>query len=175
MLALAAEAKDDDTGDHVNRIKNMTFAICSELGMFDDESEEISSSSIMHDVGKIHIPDQILKKPGKLTKDEWSIMKAHTTAGEKILGNKPFYKTARKIARNHHERWDGTGYPDGLKGQAIPLSARIVAVADVYDALTHARVYKTAWPRGKAIEEMTRMAGKIFDPDILNIFLTKCL
>jgi len=175
MLALAAEAKDGDTGEHINRIKNMTLAICLELGMSDDESKKISYFSIMHDVGKIHIPDQILKKPGKLTRDEWLIMKSHTTAGETILGNKPFYKTAREIARSHHERWDGTGYPDGLKKQAIPLSARIVAVADVYDALTHVRIYKIAWPREKAIEEMIRLAGKTFDPDILNVFLTKCL
>lgn len=175
MLALAAEAKDDDTGDHVNRIKNVTLAICLELGLSDDESEEISYFSIMHDVGKIHIPDNILKKPGKLTKDEWSIMKSHTTAGETILGKKVFYKTAREIARSHHERWDGTGYPDGLKKQAVPLSARIVAVADVYDALTHARIYKPAWPKEKAIKEMTLLAGKTFDPDILNVFLTKCL
>ena len=175
MLALAAEAKDNDTGDHVNRIKNMTLAICLELGMSDDESEKISYASIMHDVGKIHIPDQILKKPGKLTRDEWLIMKSHTIAGEIILGNKPFYKTAREIARNHHERWDGTGYPDGLKKQAIPLSARIVAVADVYDALTHARIYKTAWLKEKAIKEMIWLSGKTFDPDILNIFLAKCL
>ncbi len=175
MLALAAEAKDNDTGDHVNRIKDMTLAICMELGISDDESEKISYSSIMHDVGKIHIPDQILKKPGKLTMDEWSIMKLHTIAGETILGNKPFYKIARKIARSHHERWDGTGYPDGLKKEDIPLSARIVAVADVYDALTHARIYKPAWTKKKAIKNMMHMSDKIFDSNILNVFLTKCI
>jgi len=175
MLALAAEAKDDDTGNHVNRIENLTLAICSELGMSDDESEKISYFSIMHDVGKIHIPDHILKKPGKLTEDEWTIMKSHTTAGEIILGKKVFYKTAREIARSHHERWDGNGYPDGLKKQAIPLSARIVAVADVFDALTHARIYKPAWSKEKAIKKMMQLSGKFFDPDILNVFLTKCL
>ena len=175
MLALAAEAKDDDTGDHVNRIKDMTLAICLELGMSDGESEKISYFSILHDVGKIHVPDQILKKPGKLTMDEWSIMKSHTIAGETILGNKPFYKTAREIARSHHERWDGTGYPDGLKKEAIPLAARIVAVADVYDALTHARIYKPAWPKKKAIKKMVQMSDKIFDSNILNVFLTKCI
>ena len=171
MLATAAEAKDEDTGDHVKRIGDMTRSICLELGMDKNKSEAIGFASIMHDVGKIHVPDSILKKPGPLNEDEWSIMKRHTIAGEKILGNKPFYKTAREIARNHHERWDGTGYPDGLKGKDIPVSARIVAIADVFDALAHKRSYKPAWAREKTIAEMKNMAGKTFDPEILKVFL----
>ncbi len=171
MLAIAAEAKDDDTGNHVNRIKDMTCEICSGFGMNEKESEEIGCFSIMHDVGKIHVPDDILKKPGRLTDDEWIIMKYHTIAGEKILGTQPFYQTAREIARWHHERWDGTGYPDGLKGEEIPLPARIVTVADIFDALIHKRPYKPAWPKEKAVEEMKKQSGKIFDPTILKVFL----
>jgi putative two-component system response regulator len=171
MLAMAAEAKDDDTGHHVHRIQDLTRDICIGLGLSPEESEQISFSSIMHDVGKINIPDNILKKAGSLTDEEWTVMKTHTIAAEKILGEKPFYQTAREIARSHHERWDGSGYPDGLKGESIPLAARIVTIADVFDALTHSRPYKKAWPAEKALAEMKRLADKAFDPDILEVFL----
>ena len=171
MLAMAAEARDDDTGDHINRIRTLTKDICLGLGMPEEESELISYSSIMHDVGKIHIPDKILKKPGALSDEEWEIMKTHTIAGEKILGKKPFYRIARCIARSHHERWNGSGYPDGLKGTSIPQAARIVTVADVFDALTHQRPYKPAWPVEKAIDEMKGLSGKLFDPEILKVFI----
>ncbi|MBW2013519.1 MAG: response regulator [Deltaproteobacteria bacterium] len=171
MLAMAAEAKDDDTGDHVFRIRDLTRDICSGLKMSPEQTEQISFFSIMHDVGKIHIPDKILKKRGPLTGEEWAIMQTHCIAGEKILGNKPFYQTAREIARSHHERWDGNGYPDGLKGESIPLAARIVTVADVFDALTNERPYKKAWPIEKALVEMEELSGKVFDPNILKVFL----
>lgn len=171
MLAMAAEAKDDDTGEHVHRIQGITREICAGLGMSTEKSEQISFFSIMHDVGKIHIPDKILQKPGPLTAKEWQVMQSHCIAGEKILGNKPFYQTARAIARSHHERWDGTGYPDGLKGDSIPLSARIVTVADVFDALINKRPYKPAWPVEEALTEMKMLSGKLFDPDILSVFL----
>lgn len=123
MLAMAAEAKDDDTGEHIHRIRRLTYEICTGLGISSEESEQISFFSIMHDVGKIHIPDSILQKPGSLSAQEWKVMQTHCLAGEKILGNKLFYQTAREIARSHHERWDGNGYPDGLKGELIPLDA----------------------------------------------------
>ena len=170
MLVLAAEAKDNNTGGHIRRIKDLTRDICSGLGISPEKSERISFFSIMHDVGKIHIPDKILKKKGALNKEEWAIMKTHTLAGEKILGNKPFYRTAREIARSHHEHWDGRGYPDGLRNDSIPLSARIVTVADIFDALTSKRSYKTAWPLEKAIEEMKTLSGVVFDPEILKVF-----
>ena len=125
---------------------------------------------IMHDVGKIHIPDNILRKPRPLNEEEWTVMKTHTIVGEKILGDKAFYKTAREIARSHHENWDGAGYPDGLEGNAIPLSARIVTVADVFDALTHSRPYKQSWPVEKALIEMRELSGQVFDPEILEVF-----
>ncbi|MBW1722860.1 MAG: response regulator [Deltaproteobacteria bacterium] len=171
MLAIAAEAKDDDTGEHVKRIQEMTLDICRNLGLSDEESDRISFFSTVHDIGKIHVPDAILKKPGPLDPEEWAVMKAHTLVGSRILGVHPFYRTAREIARSHHERWDGTGYPDGLRGHDIPLPARIVAVADVYDALTHSRPYKVAWPVEKALEEMKAQSGKAFDPEILEAFL----
>ena len=171
MLALAAEAKDNDTGEHINRIQRITRNICTAMGMSPQESEQIAFFSIMHDVGKIHIPDSILQKPGSLTAEEWVVMQRHCIAGEKILGDKPFYRTAREIARSHHERWDGNGYPDGLKNDSIPLSARIVTIADIFDALTHERSYKKAWPLEEALAEMKKFSGKIFDPKILELFL----
>jgi len=171
MLAMAAEAKDDDTGEHIYRIQRLTCEICTGLGMSSEESEQISFFSIMHDVGKIHIPDSILQKPGSLNVQEWKVMQTHSLAGEKILGNKPFYQTAREIARSHHERWDGNGYPDGLMGESIPLAARVVTVADVFDALTHERPYKPAWSVEAALVEMKTLSGKVFDPKILSVFL----
>jgi response regulator RpfG family c-di-GMP phosphodiesterase len=172
MLVKAAEAKDDDTGHHVQRIRSMTEAVCAALGFSEDETERMGLASTMHDIGKIHVPDFILRKPGSLSAEEWAVMKNHTRDGEAILGHQPFYRTARAIARSHHERWDGGGYPDGLKGENIPLAARIVTVVDVFDALTHSRPYKTAWPKQVALEEMKRLAGTVFDPRILAVFLS---
>ena len=125
----------------------------------------------MHDIGKIHIPDNILKKEGPLNPSEWQIMRTHCIAGEKILGEKPFYQTAREIARSHHERWDGNGYPDGLSKNDIPLSARIVSIADVFDALTNKRKYKKPWPWETTINEMKSLSGKAFDPELIMLFL----
>ena len=122
-------------------------------------------------MGKIHVPDCILKKPGPLTDEEWDIMRQHTVYGERILVDRPIYGIARQIARSHHERWDGKGYPDGLKGRAIPIAARIVAVADVFDALTHERPYKAAWPVAQAVEEIRNQSGAAFDPQVVRAFL----
>ncbi|MBU0965273.1 MAG: response regulator [Proteobacteria bacterium] len=171
MLALAAEAKDDVTGEHIYRIRDLTLKICFSLGMMEKEAEQISFFSVIHDIGKINIPDNILKKEGPLTDEEWQIMQTHTLAGEKILGHKPFYLTARVIARAHHEKWDGSGYPDGLHGEEIPLPARIVAVADVFDSLTHARSYKEKWPAEKALEYMETQRAIHFDPEVLSAFM----
>jgi putative two-component system response regulator len=171
MLATAAEVRDDNTGDHIYRIRKLTREICEGMRFSPSETEAISFFSMMHDVGKIHIPDSILLKPEVLTQDEFEIMRTHTVIGEKILGNKPFYRTAREIARSHHEHWDGTGYPDKLKGDLIPLPARITAIADVFDALTHDRHYKTAWPVTKAINDMKMLSGRQFDPSALDAFI----
>ena len=163
-LATAAEAKDTDTAVHINRIQSYSHALALKLGMRHDEAEEIGYSSIMHDVGKIAIPDQILKKDGTLTQEEFDIMKTHTIQGEKILSDRPFFAVARRIARAHHEKWDGSGYPDGISGKQIPIAARIVAVADVFDALTSSRPYKEAWSIERAMEEILRLSGSHFDP-----------
>lgn len=170
-LATAAEAKDDDTGFHVRRIQYYSKALAKQLGLPETQAEEIGYSSIMHDVGKISIPDYILKKPGKLTKEEFELIKTHPVKGEKILSEKNFFATARIISRHHHEKWNGKGYPDGLLKDKIPLPARIVAMADVFDALTSKRPYKEAWPMEKAIEELKISSGAHFDPGILRAWL----
>ncbi len=167
MLALAAEAKDDDTGDHILRIKMLTEKLCIHLGMSSKDTNEISFFSIMHDVGKIKIPDAILQKPGPLNREEKKIMMSHTIAGEKILGKTKFYKTARQIARSHHENWDGSGYPDGLKKEKIPIAARIVSAADVFDALINERPYKKAWKIKDAMIEINKLSGIKFDPAVV--------
>lgn len=174
MLAVASEAKDMDTGAHVRRIEHFTRMLALELGLSAEESQRIAYSSILHDVGKIHVPDDILRKPGPLSAEEWTLMQQHTTAGERILSREPFFDTARQIARSHHENWDGSGYPDGLSGSRIPLPARIVRVADVYDALTSARPYKPAWPQQQAIQTITREQPHLFDPVVLGAFARLC-
>lgn len=167
-LAMAAETKDDDTGDHVRRIQLYSIALSKKIGLSDEQTDEIGYSSIMHDVGKISTPDHILKKPGKLTDEEFDIIKQHTVAGEKILPDSFFFHIAKKIARGHHEKWNGKGYPDGLKGEAITLEARIVTVADVFDALVNKRCYKKSWTLEEAVEEMNKCSGSHFDPRLID-------
>jgi len=171
MMALAAEAKDDETGMHIQRLFNLTLRIGLKMGMSFGEAEQLAFSSMMHDIGKLLIPDAILKKPGPLTEEESALMRQHTVFGLRMLGTKPFYRIARDIALNHHERWDGTGYPHGLKGAAIPLAARIVAVADVFDALVHARPYKRPMSIAEAQAVVRDEAGKAFDPAVVDAFL----
>lgn len=171
MLAQAAEAKDDDTGEHVHRVRRLVERICAAMGLYGQTADQISRFSCIHDVGKIHVPDRILKKPGPLSAEEWEVMKQHTVYGEMILGKLPCYRIAREITRSHHEKWDGSGYPDGLSGAAIPLPARIMAVADVFDALTHERPYKAAWPVDRAVVEIRSQSGKAFDPKVVEAFL----
>ncbi|MBF0634146.1 MAG: HD domain-containing protein [Nitrospinae bacterium] len=166
-LAMAAEAKDDDTGDHIRRIQSYIAALALRVGLSREDVELISLSSIMHDVGKISVPDDILKKPGKLSDEELEVMRLHTKHGMNILPNKAFFEMARAIAKHHHERWDGTGYPDKLAGENIPFAARMVAIADVFDALTSNRPYKQAWPFDVAIEVMKKGAGTQFDPKLI--------
>ena len=127
----------------------------------------------MHDVGKIGIPDAILQKPGKLTDEEWVVMRQHPEIGAAIMGEHPsgVLQLAREVALGHHEKWDGSGYPAGLAGEAIPLSARIIAIADVFDALTSVRPYKKAWPPEQAMAHITEQAGKHFDPALVVLFL----
>lgn len=172
-LAHAAEYRDDDTGQHTQRVGVMASLLAEALGLPPEHAALIRRAAPMHDVGKIGIPDAILLKPGRLTPEEFSVMKTHATIGANLLadGRWPLIQMAEVIARSHHERWDGTGYPNGLTGEAIPLEGRIVAVVDVFDALTHERPYKTAWTIEAAIEEIRRQSGKQFDPIVVERFL----
>ncbi len=171
MLAIAAEAKDQDTGQHVRRIHGLTRRIARSLGLSDNDAEALGNASVLHDIGKIHVPDQILKKPGALTAEETAVMRQHTVVGERILGDKSFFAPARRIARSHHENWDGSGYPDATAGERIPVEARVVHLADVYDALTSPRVYKAAWSPGEAMDFVKEESGRMFDPEVVKAFV----
>ena len=172
-LAAAGEARDDDTGQHTRRVGELAARIAEALGLSCDEVELIRLAAPLHDVGKIGIPDSILRKPGTLNTDEFAIMQTHTLIGAEMLadGATPHIRMAEMIARSHHEWWNGGGYPDGLTGDAIPLPARIVAVADVYDALMHARPYRRAWKRERVIAELQRKMGTHFEPRLVQVFL----
>jgi len=171
-LALAAEYRDDDTGEHTKRVGQMSAQIAKALGLPQTEIELIRRAAPLHDVGKIAIPDAILLKPGKLTPEEFAHMKTHITLGAKMLsgGRFPLLQMAEEIALTHHEHWEGKGYL-GLQGESIPIAGRIVAVADVFDALINERPYKKAWPPNEAIEEIQRQSGRQFDPLIVQAFL----
>ena len=172
-LAVAAEYRDDETGEHTRRVAHLAAVLARALGLPDAQVALIQRTAPLHDVGKIGIPDAILLKPGKLTADEFALMKTHTTIGTQILagGHSALTIMAASIALTHHERWDGTGYPQGLAGEAIPLAGRIVALADTFDALTHARPYKPAWPVEEARAEIARQSGRHFDPRLAAMFL----
>lgn len=163
MLSVACEGKDQDTGYHVQRVQHFTTALARQLGIALDQADHMGVMSILHDVGKLYIPDEILKKPAKLDADEWNTMRRHPEFGVRILGDNPFYAMARDIALCHHENIDGSGYPAGLKDAAIPLAARIVKVADVFDALTSRRPYKEPWDSAQALAWMQQRSGTEFD------------
>lgn len=171
-LARAAEYRDDDTGKHTQRVGVNSALIASELGLSGEQVELIRRAAPLHDVGKIGIPDGVLLKPGRLTEEEFEEMKAHTTIGAGILSGSqvPLLTLAEEIALTHHERWEGGGYPRSLAGEDIPLPGRIVAVADVFDALTHDRPYKQAWPVEEAVAELERQKGRQFAPDVVDAF-----
>ncbi len=172
-LGRAAEYRDEDTGQHIMRMSRISARLAAELGWSDRETELMLHASPMHDIGKIGIPDAILRKPGRLTAEEWDTMKTHTTIGAELLaGDQSDLMTlAREIALGHHEKWDGSGYPNGLGNEDIPLSGRICGLADVFDALTSERPYKEPWPVKKAINLIREARGKHFDPVIVDAFL----
>jgi HD-GYP domain-containing protein (c-di-GMP phosphodiesterase class II) len=174
-LICATDCRDDgETGSHIRRLGLYSELIARHLGWSGEDADEIRIAAPMHDIGKIGIPDHILKKPGKLTEGEFDVMKKHPEIGARILANSdsPLVQMARDISLGHHEKWDGSGYPFGLKGDAIPVSARIVAIVDVFDALIHKRVYKDEMPVEGAIELMQEGRGKHFDPEIFDLFLS---
>lgn len=180
-LAAAIEFRNGESGEHVRRIHDITGYMLKNTEMGEgfgpDDVDNIALAAIMHDVGKIAIPDAILNKPGKLTAEEFEIMKTHTVQGERLLGTIPqlreseAYFYACDIARHHHERWDGRGYPDGLKGDEIPVWSQIVSLADVYDALTSKRVYKNAFSPQRALEMIRNGECGVFNPRLLDSFM----
>jgi len=171
-LSKASEYRDEFTGTHIKRMSRYSEAVSRRLGLSDSAVEAILYGSSMHDLGKIGIPDYILMKPSKLEPDEWEIMKNHTVLGAKLLegSDADFLKIGESIARHHHEKWDGSGYPDGLKGNNIPIEGRIAAIADVFDALTSVRPYKKPFSLKKAFEIIREGKGNHFDPDVVDAF-----
>ena len=172
-LGLAAEYKDNETGLHVIRMSHFSRILGLAAGMTELDADDLLHAAPMHDVGKIGIPDRILQKPGPLDPDEWKIMQSHATIGAEIIGEHPngMLALARNIALTHHEKWDGSGYPKGLKGEEIPLEGRITAIADVFDALTSVRPYKKAWTEEEALDFLVQQKGKHFDPVLVDLFL----
>lgn len=172
-LGRAAEYKDNETGMHVLRMSHVAHALALAIGCSPNWADDLLHAAPMHDVGKIGIPDAVLLKPGPLTEDEWHTMRQHPLIGAEILGhhNSTILQMARSIALTHHEKWDGTGYPYGLRGEDIPLGARIVALADVFDALTSERPYKRAWSVDEALAHIQSQAGLHFDPNLIAPFI----
>ncbi len=180
-LAAAIEFRNGESGEHVRRIRDITMLMLNKTdlgeGLTDGEKDNIALAAVMHDVGKIAIPDEILNKPGRLTGEEFNVIKTHTVRGEALLETIPqlrendVFGYACDIARHHHERWDGRGYPDGLKGDEISMWAQIVSLADVYDALSSKRVYKDAFPREKVLDMITGGECGVFNPVLLDRFL----
>lgn len=172
-LALATEYRDSDTGAHIQRIGRYCEILGDAAGLSPHDCETLKWASTLHDIGKLAIPDSILLKPGKLSEDEVAIMRTHTTIGSNMLsgGSHELLRLAETIASTHHERWDGTGYPNGLAGEQIPLAGRICAISDVFDALTSERPYKRAWPVEQAFAEIVNGAGTQFDPNLVELFL----
>ncbi|HTM47863.1 MAG TPA: HD domain-containing phosphohydrolase [Bryobacteraceae bacterium] len=171
-LARASESRDDDTGRHTQRVSEMSAALARAAGRTDLECMLIRRAAALHDIGKIGIPDHILLKPGKLTSEEFEQIRTHTSIGAGILTGSRFaiLQMAEQVALYHHEKWDGSGYY-GLSGDSIPLPARIVTIADVFDVLTHERIYKPAWPLEDALTEIRSQSGRMFDPGLVELFL----
>ncbi len=173
-LALVGEYRDDDTNRHTERVARTASLLARALGLDHETTETIERAAPLHDVGKIGIPDSILLKPDKLTPEEFEVIKTHSVIGGRILSesHSPILRVATEIAFTHHEHWDGTGYPAGLQGEEIPITGRIIALADAFDAMTHARPYKSAFPVEHALAEIARCRGTQFDPSVVDAFMT---
>ncbi|WP_434223443.1 HD-GYP domain-containing protein [Fervidobacterium gondwanense] len=172
MISKLVEARSEETGEHVNRVSEIAKFLAQLSGHSSRDVKLIHGAAALHDIGKVGIPDYILNKPAKLDDKEFAIMKEHTLIGFELLRNSSLkiFQTGAVIALEHHERWDGTGYPYGLEGEQITLESRIVQIADVFEALTQDRCYRPAWPLEKAIEYMNDMKGKQFDPWLIELF-----
>ena len=172
-LGLAAEYKDNETGLHVIRMSHYSRLLALAAGMREADADDLLHAAPMHDVGKIGIPDNILRKPGPLDADEWKVMQSHATIGGDIIGRheQGMLAMAHDVAMTHHEKWNGGGYPNGLAGEDIPLVGRIVAIADVFDALTSERPYKKAWTVERAVEYLQQQRGEHFDAALVDLFL----
>ena len=167
----ALEYHDRETEGHSQRVVEMTIALAKRLGIPDRKLDHIRRGALLHDIGKMAVPDAILLKKGGLTEDEWKVVKMHPLHAKKLLENIPYLKMALDIPHSHHERWDGSGYPEGLAKEDIPFSARIFAVVDVWDALTSDRPYRQAWPEEKARDYIRDQSGKLFDPQVVEAFI----
>lgn len=179
-LGDAVESRSKESGNHIRRMAEVSYLLAKELGLDEEEAQLLKQAAPMHDIGKIATPDAVLLKPGKLDEKEWKLMQAHPQVGYEILkgSTRPILSSAAIISKQHHEKYDGNGYPDGLKGDEIHIFARIVAVADVFDALTHKRCYKEPWPVDKVIEFLKEVSGTHLDPNVVNAILTimdKCV
>jgi putative two-component system response regulator len=170
MLANAIELRDQYTGGHVERVRDYAAAIAEQMGWTTTRINHLNYGSILHDIGKIHILENVLSKPGPLNEDEWDEMRQHPMIGVEMIKNIPFLAPAMDVVRSHHERWDGKGYPEGLAGEAIPLSARIVAVADALDAMTTSRYYRPRLTPDEAFHEVQSCRSSQFDPAVVNAF-----
>lgn len=170
--ARALELRDKETEGHSRRVTEITLKIARAMKISEEDIEQIRRGAILHDIGKMSVPDEILHKPGKLTAKEREIIKGHPETAYKLLSPIPYLKKALEIPYSHHEKWDGTGYPQGLKGEEIPLAARIFAVTDVWDALGSDRCYNAAWERGKIIKHFAEQSGRHFDPVVVNVFFS---
>jgi len=171
-LALAAEYRDDNTHEHTQRVGDLAARLARHLGHEDRTVWLVRQVAPLHDLGKIAVPDNVLLKPGKLTREEFEVVKTHAVLGARVLagGESDLLRAAERVTRSHHERWDGTGYPDGLAGNDIPLEGRLVHVADVFDVLVHERPYKESWTVDAAAEEIRGGAGTQFDPEVVRAF-----
>ncbi|PUB82867.1 MAG: hypothetical protein B6D72_03115 [gamma proteobacterium symbiont of Ctena orbiculata] len=170
ILAMASELKDEHTGDHIRRMETITRLLAEELGINEEDAIHMGHAATLHDIGKLSVPDSVLQKPGKLSENEFDIIKLHTLNGEKILAGHSQFEMAREIAMTHHEHYDGSGYPNGLAANEIPLCGRITALVDVFDALSNARPYKDAWPLDEVLELIWNERGRQFDPDVVDAF-----
>jgi HD-GYP domain-containing protein (c-di-GMP phosphodiesterase class II) len=169
--AHALEIRDKETEGHSRRVASLTAEVASHFGFDEIELEHIRRGVILHDIGKMGIPDEILHKPGPLNEGEWAIMRKHPVFAHDMLKDIEYLRPALSIPHYHHERWNGTGYPEGLKGKAIPMEARIFAVVDAWDALTSDRPYRDAWSREKTRQYLLDQAGKEFDPQVVEVFM----